>query len=981
MNPVEIKRGDSFKNLSKYLLKGKTKAPTPEEMLAAIASQNSVFTESEISRYLSKIAHGQPSTRHAIDRILACPDLVVMRSKDAGDQNLYFSTLEMVSLEKTMMESTMRMAKRSDHGVSDYNIDRALDAANAELLKTVNAELSQEQVKAVKSITGNQDIAMVSGYAGAGKSTMLSAARDAWESQGYTVYGAALAGKAAEGLQDSSGIESRTLASIELGWKHGYQELAQNDVLVIDEAGMIGSKQLSRFINTAEKSGCKLVLVGDSEQLQAIGAGAAFRQSVDALGTVELQQVLRQSEKWQQNATKDFAKNRTAAALSAYEQNGCIRFSAENDKAINELVRDYLADIEEHPNDTRLALAHRRFDVRLINDQIRHTRLEADQIKEGVEFKTDNGLRDFSVGDRLIFLENNRDLDVKNGMLGSVLEVDEGRLQVQLDGDDMRIVEVDQEAYNKVDYGYASTIHKSQGASVDRSFVLASFTMDRHLTYVAMSRHRDSTALYASKEQFKSQSDLSRRLSREGLKRTSLDYEVDLTRSMRPDIETVEEKKKVGWTKTYNLGKAADLDAWKHMAATAESANEVKRAIAESKGEKFRGGKKCTKPVYHFSITWSEDDLVENGGNLTDELQRKAVDDVLKELQLDNHQALAVQHLDGKPHVHMMVNLIDPDTGISASSSMKQANGRKASKLSYSHKKLRQWANRFEVDHGLKITLGSENNEKLRKEGVKVDARRKSRVSWERDQTEALTVNLDNFEYKPPAPANSSQAKHTFTARDIAEQGKELEDVTQAAYMQLNSSYLARMKKLREERAAELKKHERLFSHQYKESKVQLKFDQQKRRQQFFADEKHAPTGFLNSVSTYFIAKNERDSILTALYAATSSKERREVLKRWDDSEFAALYAQENDERVVYLDKFVHQVSDKSIQNLQSEYLKRDNDLKRYHSKNTSLLQARWADYKLAREQKNEEHLKVDVSAKKDFSQERGNDYSEGLTP
>jgi hypothetical protein len=125
-------------------------------------------------------------------------------------------------------------------------------------------------------------------------------------------------------------------------------------------------------------------------------------------------------------------------------------------------------------------------------------------------------------------LENDRDLGVKNGMLGEVTGVSEGRLTARLDGAEGpgrgREVTVAMSDYAAIDHGYATTIHKSQGATVDRAYVLASERMDRHLTYVAMTRHRDDAMLYAGRDDFKGVRDLRERLSRSGAKETTLDY-------------------------------------------------------------------------------------------------------------------------------------------------------------------------------------------------------------------------------------------------------------------------------------------------------------------------------------------------------------------------------------------------------------------------------------------------------------------------
>src|SRR3569833_2962941 len=132
--------------------------------------------------------------------------------------------------------------------------------------------LSAHQREALEHVIGPSDLTVLVGVAGAGKSTMLEAARQAWEGAGYTVKGAALAGIAAENLESASGITSRTLASWELSWSKGHDLLHKSDVLVIDEAGLVGTRQLAGVLERAESAGAKVVLVGDPEQLQAIEA-------------------------------------------------------------------------------------------------------------------------------------------------------------------------------------------------------------------------------------------------------------------------------------------------------------------------------------------------------------------------------------------------------------------------------------------------------------------------------------------------------------------------------------------------------------------------------------------------------------------------------------------------------------------------------------------------------------------------------------
>jgi hypothetical protein len=247
------------------------------------------------------------------------------------------------------------------------------------------------------------------------------------------------------------------------------------------------------------------------------------------VGFVELEEIRRQREGWQRAASVAFGRHRTAEGLAAYARYGAIRFEATGEQALNAIVRDVTADMDARPDGTRLVLAHRRVDVQDLNDAIRGVRLARGELAGEMVYQTAEGARAFAAGDRLMFRENSRELGVKNGMLGTVEQVTEGHLVVRLDSGQGpgqgRAVSVSMADYAAVDHGYAATIHKSQGATVDRAYVLASSTMDRHMTYVAMTRHRDGAQLYVGRDEFSDVAALTARLSRSQAKETTLDYD------------------------------------------------------------------------------------------------------------------------------------------------------------------------------------------------------------------------------------------------------------------------------------------------------------------------------------------------------------------------------------------------------------------------------------------------------------------------
>jgi len=336
------------------------------------------------------------------------------------------------------------------------------------------------------------------------------------------VQGIALSGIAAENLESGSGIASRTIASLEHQWGQGRELLDQRSILVIDEAGMIGTRQMERVVSEAEKRGAKVVLVGDPEQLQAIEAGAAFRSTAERYGSVEITEIRRQREDWQRDATRQLATGRTSEAIAAYEQGGRVHSAETREQARSELIDRWDRDRAASPGTSRIILTHTNDEVRELNLAARERLRAGGQLGEDVTINVDRGERSFAAGDRVMFLKNERELGVKNGTLGSVRSVTQTRMAVMLD--DGRAIAFDVKDYASVDHGYAATVHKSQGVTVDRAHVLATPGLDRHAAYVALSRHRDSVDLHYSRDEFSDQGKLARALSRERGKDMASDY-------------------------------------------------------------------------------------------------------------------------------------------------------------------------------------------------------------------------------------------------------------------------------------------------------------------------------------------------------------------------------------------------------------------------------------------------------------------------
>ena len=487
----------------------------PSVALDAITRSQATFTTRDLAVFAFRHSDGKEQFERVMAAVRASPELVAL-GKDGRDQER-FTSREMIATEARLERAGDELARGAGHGVSVSHRAGALEAAEGRGLV-----LSGEQRDAFEHITGAQGLASVVGYAGSGKSAMLGVAREAWEREGYQVRGAALSGIAAENLEGGSGIQSRTIASLEHAWAQGRDQLSRNDVLVVDEAGMIGTRQMERVLSHARDAGAKVVLVGDPEQLQAIEAGAAFRSIAERHGAAEITEVRRQRDDWQKDATRALATGRTGEALHAYESRGMVQAADTREAARGELVDGWDRQRQAEPDKTRIILTHTNAEVRALNEEARGRMRASGELGQDVGVTVERGRRDFASGDRVMFLRNERGMGVKNGTLGTLEQVGGGRMAVRLDGGSR--VAFDLKDYAHVDHGYAATIHKSQGVTVDRAHVLATPGMDRHGAYVALSRHRDGVTLHYGRDDFTDQRQLARVLSRDRAKDMACDY-------------------------------------------------------------------------------------------------------------------------------------------------------------------------------------------------------------------------------------------------------------------------------------------------------------------------------------------------------------------------------------------------------------------------------------------------------------------------
>jgi len=487
-----------------------------------LTAQASTFSRRDVVQALCERLPGADAVlvESAADSFLASPEVVrlgasesSLRSVDvirlgggrviaaAPDERRY-STQELLDTEfRLVTEAKARNTvarSRPVATVTEAAFDRALAG---------RPSLSPEQNGMVWELTKHgRAVELVQGRAGAGKTYALDACREAWQASGFTVIGCSLSAQAAAELQAGSGIPSCTIDRLllDLGADSSVRLLPKGrSVVVVDEAGMVGTRLLSRLMERADSRGAKVVLVGDDRQLPEVDAGGAFRGLRKELGAVELKDNRRQVEEWEREALVDIREGRSGEAIRAYVSHGRVVVGDSAEAVRGKLVEDWWAARQQAApggGGDSIMVALRRSDVRDLNERARALRESAGELV-GPALQLTSGA--FSEGDEVVTGRNDRHLGVRNGTRGVVeaVDVDSGELVIRtapIRGEEGRAVVLPKGYLDAghLSHSYAVTGHKAQGMTTDWAFVLGDDSLYREWGYVALSRGRVENRLY-----------------------------------------------------------------------------------------------------------------------------------------------------------------------------------------------------------------------------------------------------------------------------------------------------------------------------------------------------------------------------------------------------------------------------------------------------------------------------------------------------
>jgi Ti-type conjugative transfer relaxase TraA len=482
---------------------GKKDAATVVELMT---QQRATFRERDLDRVLFKQVKDSDERGAFVKEILTRPEIVSLSDVKDGPVTRY-TTKSVLEAERQVLRASDGLASDKRHGVDEKIRAKVLGAKEFD-------GISREQARAFRQATGPEGIAIIDGQAGTGKSFSMAAIRKAYEAQGDRVIGLAPTNAVAQDMGRDGFARATTIHSELFAVKNGRTKWNSRTVLMVDEAAMIDTKLMAQVTTFANQAKAKLILVGDDRQLSSIDRGGMFAVLKDRHGAAELSEVRRQSRNDDRRAAELMAEGNFHDALARYDEKGGIKWTRTQEEAQAALVRKWAADTKADPSKTRFVFAYTNDDVSKVNFAIRKVRRERGELGEDHIFATGRGQEAYAAGDRLQIIGTDKQRGLLNGHAGTIAKIEDTTIHLQLDGRAGRMVAFDAKEFTQFRHGYAGTIYKGQGRTLDQTYLYHSEHWRSAASYVALTRHRDKAEVFVARNTAANLKELARQMAR-----------------------------------------------------------------------------------------------------------------------------------------------------------------------------------------------------------------------------------------------------------------------------------------------------------------------------------------------------------------------------------------------------------------------------------------------------------------------------------
>jgi Ti-type conjugative transfer relaxase TraA len=505
-------------------LRAAVRSASSDRILEAMTEKRATFSRDELIRELGRVVTDRKEAKALATELLAHPDIVGLRETADAPVTRY-TTRQVIAAERQVLQTARTLSSQAGLGLSQQERNAGIG---------LHKHLDEEQRAAFDQLTSGRGLTILAGEAGTGKSTTLAAVRDAYERAGYRVVGmswtnAVVQDMAADGFKETTTLASAFKVEANKDKDHSRQPIRSHaagvarqsrpgltwdkkTVLVVDEAGMLSSQAMGQFLRLAQEKGARVILAGDDRQLASIERGGLFGALVAEHGAAELHNVRRVQDAEQKRAFNAMHKGDFKTALGIFDKAGFIKWTETQDESRAALVEQWKQDSAQAPDKSRFVFAYTNKDVDALNADIRQVRKERGELGADHEFQTTNGAATFAKGDRIQFtasapLKASRAQGLVNAGTGTIKGIEGRSVTVLLDGKGAArevtfTVGEDKLAgeFNAFRHGYAGTIYKGQGRTIDQVYLFHSKSWRSASAYVALTRYRELMRLFVARE-------------------------------------------------------------------------------------------------------------------------------------------------------------------------------------------------------------------------------------------------------------------------------------------------------------------------------------------------------------------------------------------------------------------------------------------------------------------------------------------------
>lgn len=547
-----FERRDAIESLNKVV------SQSPKEILDKVTERLSVFTKDDVDRFFEK--HVQFENYQTLkDLFWSQSSIQNLFDKNTGVITQKYSTTEVIEEEKSIIRISDRIGQKVSL-LSNRKSDFRLFASN----------LNHEQKNAFDGVIHGSRLSCIQGYAGTGKSYLLASLAQAYQSEGFQVRGLGPDNATCAVLKEKGISNSENVIRFLYATKHGKRMIrSDKELWIVDEAGKLGNKPLLELLKFAESKKAQVVLSGDFNQLPSIGRGGMFKEFNQRYDSYVLENIQRQEDSLHREAAVNLSKHNISDAIDLLSASGSFKWSSTREESFEGLISMWSDSTVSGKDEKVLMLAHTNDEVKVLNEMARSIKRGRGELSDREYLvETPLGRVFVSSGDLIEFRKNDKELGVTNGLSGTILSVDENRISVQIDRSEKRkhIISFSTKEYRSFQLGYASTYFRSQGATVDKAFVLHSPHINKELFYVAMTRHTKEAKYCLSRDEVSDLSKLKVLASRASEKENTLSHitQTELKEIASSEVNRGKEVSREGVDSLERL-KEVGISAWVKM--------------------------------------------------------------------------------------------------------------------------------------------------------------------------------------------------------------------------------------------------------------------------------------------------------------------------------------------------------------------------------------------------------------------------------